>query len=184
MLGCARHGHAAIRPPNRLTWVAINSWGVVFRMRLQRHNLLPAGLMVLAAAPTLAGEPSPAPWQTHWPTTVMRAARPSPGSSLPTGAIAPVGRTETGLASFYWQEQMTASGERFDKRAMTAAHKTLPLGTNVRVTHVESGRTVVVRINDRGPFKAGRVIDLSEAAADVLGMRAAGIAKVQLDVVR
>jgi rare lipoprotein A len=90
----------------------------------------------------------------------------------------------SGLASFYWQDQMTASGERFDRRAMTAAHKTLPMGTRVRVTHLASGRSVVVRINDRGPFKAGRVIDLSEAAAEALNMTRAGLAQVTLDVVR
>lgn len=88
-----------------------------------------------------------------------------------------------GIASYYWQEQMTASGEKFDRRAFTAAHKTLPIGTKVRVTHLKTGRSVVVRINDRGPFIAGRVIDLSEAAAEAIGMRSAGLASVRLDVV-
>ena len=79
---------------------------------------------------------------------------------------------------------MTSSGERFDKRAMTAAHRTLPLGTRVRVTHATSGRSVIVRINDRGPFKPGRVIDLSEAAAEALRMTAVGLAQVRIDVVQ
>ena len=79
---------------------------------------------------------------------------------------------------------MTASGERFDKTAMTAAHRTLPFGTKVRVTHAKSGRSVVVRINDRGPFKPGRVIDLSQAAAEQLGMTGHGLAQVTVDVVR
>jgi rare lipoprotein A (peptidoglycan hydrolase) len=89
-----------------------------------------------------------------------------------------------GIASYYWQDQMTSSGERFDKRAMTAAHQTLPLGTRVRVTSAVNGRSVVVRINDRGPFKGGRVIDLSEAAAEQLQMTTAGLAPVKIEVVR
>ena len=87
----------------------------------------------------------------------------------------------SGVASYYWQDQMTSSGERFDKRAMTAAHKTLPLGTKVRVTSAASGRSVIVRINDRGPFKGGRVIDLSEAAAEQLQMTSAGLAPVKIE---
>lgn len=87
-----------------------------------------------------------------------------------------------GIASYYWQDQMTASGERFNKRAMTAAHKTLPLGTRVRVTRLDNGHSVVVRINDRGPYKAGRVIDLSEAAAEQIGMTRAGLTRVKVAV--
>jgi rare lipoprotein A len=79
---------------------------------------------------------------------------------------------------------MTASGERFDRNALTAAHRTLPMGTRVRVTHLASGRNVVVRINDRGPFTPGRVIDLSKAAAEHIGMTANGLARVRIDVVR
>lgn len=88
-----------------------------------------------------------------------------------------------GLASFYHEDQITANGERFDKRALTAAHKTLPFGTRVRVTHAGTGQQVIVRINDRGPYKDGRIIDLSEAAAKEIGMESAGIAPVKLDVV-
>lgn len=88
----------------------------------------------------------------------------------------------SGKASYYWQGQMTATGERFDKRALTAAHKTLPFGTRVRVTRVDTGGSVVVRINDRGPFRSGRVIDLSERAAETIGMTGVGVAPVQLEV--
>ena len=88
-----------------------------------------------------------------------------------------------GIASYYWQDQMTATGERFDKSAMTAAHKTLPLNTRVRVTNVVNGRSVVVRINDRGPYKPGRVIDLSEAAAGLLDMHKVGLVPVKIDVI-
>lgn len=88
-----------------------------------------------------------------------------------------------GIASYYWQEQMTASGERFDRTGLTAAHKTLPLNTRVRVTNVVNGRSIVVRINDRGPFKPGRVIDLSEAAAHHLDMQTLGLVPVKLLVI-
>jgi rare lipoprotein A len=78
---------------------------------------------------------------------------------------------------------MTASGERFDKRDMTAAHPSLPFGTLVEVTNLRNGRKTVVRINDRGPFKPGRIIDVSEAAAEILDMQARGLAPVKLQVV-
>jgi peptidoglycan lytic transglycosylase len=93
-------------------------------------------------------------------------------------------RSGEGLASFYGSGQQTASGERFNPRALTAAHRTLPFGTKVRVTNVRSGRNVTVRINDRGPFVPGRVIDLSQAAAEELGIVGHGIAKVKLDIVQ
>lgn len=88
-----------------------------------------------------------------------------------------------GVASYYWQDQMTATGERFDKTALTAAHKTLPLNTRVRVTNVVNGHSVVVRINDRGPFKPGRVLDLSEAAAARLDMQKVGLVPVKMEVI-
>ena len=87
-----------------------------------------------------------------------------------------------GIASYYWQGQKTASGEPFDKRAMTAAHPTLPFNSLVRVKDQRTGNSVVVRINDRGPFKPGRVIDLSERAAEVIGMTSRGLTPVELEV--
>ncbi len=89
-----------------------------------------------------------------------------------------------GLASFYAEGSKTASGERFDGHELTAAHRTLPFGTQVRVTNVSNGRSVTVRINDRGPFVRGRVVDVSYLAAKTLGMTGRGIAKVKLDVVQ
>jgi rare lipoprotein A len=89
-----------------------------------------------------------------------------------------------GVASFYSQGQRTASGERFNARELTAAHPTLPFGTKVRVTDLNSGRSVTVRVNDRGPFVKGRVIDVSHAAAESLGMVGKGVTKVKLDVVQ
>ena len=91
----------------------------------------------------------------------------------------------SGYASWYggkFQGRLTANGERFDTNELTAAHKTLPFDTTVEVRHLGNGRTVTVRINDRGPFVAGRVIDLSRAAADALRMTAEGIAAVEITV--
>jgi rare lipoprotein A len=88
-----------------------------------------------------------------------------------------------GLASFYSYDPRTASGEKFDKNELTAAHRTLPFGTRVRVTDVATGRSVTVRVNDRGPFVRGRVVDVSASAAETLGITAKGVAKVKLDVV-
>lgn len=89
-----------------------------------------------------------------------------------------------GLASFYAEGPRTASGERFDRHKLTAAHRTLPFGTRVRVTNVATGRSVTVRINDRGPFVPGRVVDVSYSAAELLGITGRGVAKVKLEVVQ
>ncbi len=89
-----------------------------------------------------------------------------------------------GVASFYTEGTQTASGEKFDTHDLTAAHPTLPFGTRLRVTNVASGRSVTVRVNDRGPYVPGRVVDVSYSAADALGMVGSGIAKVKLDVVQ
>ncbi|WP_345814446.1 septal ring lytic transglycosylase RlpA family protein [Paraburkholderia sp. PREW-6R] len=91
---------------------------------------------------------------------------------------------QTGRASWYgrgFHGHRTANGERYDMHALTAAHRTLPLGSYVRVTNPATSRSVVVRINDRGPYARGRVIDLSMAAANVLDMRHAGTARVQIE---
>ena len=96
------------------------------------------------------------------------------------------GYSETGIASWYGSDfhgKPTASGEIYNMYAMTAAHKTLPLGTYVRVTNLENGRSVVVKINDRGPFVKGRIIDLTYTAAKKLGMIHKGTAKVRINIV-
>lgn len=89
-----------------------------------------------------------------------------------------------GVASFYSEGERTASGEKFDAHELTAAHPTLPFGTKLRVTNVATGRSVTVRVNDRGPFVPGRVVDVSYSAAQSLGMVSKGIANVKLDVVQ
>jgi len=89
-----------------------------------------------------------------------------------------------GVASFYTEGTETASGERYNPGELTAAHPTLPFGTKLRVTNTTTGRSVTVRVNDRGPYVAGRVVDVSYSAASALGMVGAGTAKVKLDVVQ
>jgi len=103
-------------------------------------------------------------------------ARPNNATSTQTAS--------QGVASFYTEGQQTASGEKFDTHDLTAAHPTLPFGTRLRVTNVATGRSVTVRVNDRGPYVPGRVVDVSQSAASALGMVDSGIAKVKLDVVR
>ncbi|WOD37961.1 septal ring lytic transglycosylase RlpA family protein [Nodosilinea sp. E11] len=103
----------------------------------------------------------------------------------PESRVAVVSSTLSGMASWYgpgFHGRRSASGEVFDQNAMTAAHRTLPFGTQVRVTNLSTGQSVVVRINDRGPFSHGRVIDLSAAAAGQIGLRASGVGRVQLEV--
>lgn len=118
-----------------------------------------------------------------------RPARPTPGSGGTTSGARPpagtVGSVQLGMATWYATGTMTASGERFDKGALTAAHRTLPFGTIVRVTHRKSHKRVDVRINDRGPFGSKRrIIDVSEAAARRLGIIDEGVAPVRVEVLR
>lgn len=84
-----------------------------------------------------------------------------------------------GYASFYKHGTRTANGERFNPMGLTAAHRTLPFGTKVKVTNSRTGKSVVVRINDRGPFIRNRVIDLSLGAAEAVGLNRSGVAKVR-----
>lgn len=114
--------------------------------------------------------------------TQRNAARSSRRAAVQEVAA---GGGATGVASFYggrFHGRLTASGVRFDSNAMTAAHRSLPFGTRVRVTHLGSGRTVDVRINDRGPYVGGRIIDLSQGAAGALGMHGQGVARVKVTV--
>lgn len=93
--------------------------------------------------------------------------------------------TETGIASWYgpgFHGKSTASGEKFNQKELTAAHRTLQMPSLVRVTNLDNGRSVVVRVNDRGPFSRGRIIDVSERAAELLGMKGTGTAKVKLEL--
>ena len=91
--------------------------------------------------------------------------------------------SECGKASWYKMGTRTASGQKMDANAMAAAHRTLPFGTKVKVENLANGRSVVVRVNDRGPFVRGRVIDVTKAAAERLGMIRSGTANVKVTVV-
>jgi len=110
--------------------------------------------------------------------SLFESAVEAPVRALATG----VGRTFSGMASFYGNEagSRTASGQRFNQGAMTAAHRSLPFGTKLRVTH--GSRSVVVTINDRGPFIRGRVLDLSKGAASAIGLTSRGVGRVVAEV--
>src|SRR5690348_13882017 len=106
---------------------------------------------------------------------------PAPPSAPPAPSF-----SQVGVASYYaakFENRKTADGERFKSNGFTAAHRTLPLGTIVRVTNLENQRSVVVRVNDRGPFMRKRIIDLSPAAARALGIRDRGLMRVRVEVV-
>ena len=98
-------------------------------------------------------------------------------------AMAPANASETGQASWYKMGFKTASGERFKPNGLTAAHRTLPFGTRVRVKNLRNGKSVVVRINDRGPFIKSRIIDVSKGAAQRIGLISSGVTKVSVQVV-
>jgi len=157
----------------------------VIRLAASRRTLLTILPLTALAASAEAN--------TGWTTTVTTAppaagiatsALPKATQQGPGASVLKSTHALQGIASYYWQDQMTANGERFDKTQLTAAHRTLPFGTRVKVTNLTNGRSVVVRINDRGPFKPGRIIDLSEAAAKHIDMTSKGLVQVALDVVR
>jgi rare lipoprotein A len=138
-----------------------------------------------SAAVAAGRQASPEPYRRASLVTkrhvVVAARRHTPFAAKKHLAETPKG--SYGIASFYSHGTETASGEKFDARELTAAHRTLPFGTRLRVTNVATGKSVVVRVNDRGPFIPGRVVDVSHSAAESLGITGQGIAKVKLDVV-
>lgn len=164
---------------------------------LRRQGLALVGLLLVAGCSPLAvirdGPPSRPPRDlAAVPDAVPRAEPPSrrgnPPSYVANGKryfvrATSAGYRERGIASWYgakFHGRRTSSGERYDMYAMTAAHKTLPIPTYVEVTNLRNGRRVVVRVNDRGPFLEGRIIDLSYAAAARLGMLESGTAPVEV----
>jgi rare lipoprotein A len=147
----------------------------------------------VGAKPVAPDEPRNAVVKPRPP--VVDAKRPQQAQSRPSAPAARkqagpggnkgVRRKPDGLASYYadrYHGRLTSNGERFDIRKMTAAHRTLPFGTRVRVTNQANGRSVTVRVNDRGPFVTGRVIDLSPAAARQLDMLKTGLVPVRLEI--
>lgn len=151
---------------------------------------LAAFLAGCAGMPELAGLPPEPPPAVYSPAERLGDCRGRHSSYTEKGRrywveTAPVGYTEFGAASWYGRKfhgRKTASGEVFDMYKMSAAHKTLPLYSTVRVVNLENGREVSVRINDRGPFVGGRLIDLSYAAAKKLGMVKTGVVRVRIVV--
>ena len=134
---------------------------------------------LMGSAPPLAAIPG-------MPQKVQSARNNQPQRQAPQTAQRRVLPQATGIASWYgagFHGRRSASGEVYNQNALTAAHRRLPFGTRVRVTNLRNNRSVVVRINDRGPFIRGRVIDLSAAAARILGLTTTGVAPVQLEVV-
>ncbi|WP_191601593.1 septal ring lytic transglycosylase RlpA family protein [Marinomonas algicola] len=108
-------------------------------------------------------------------------------SSGPISREDAMGYEDSGEASYYamkYQGRQTANGERFDQNAMTAAHKRLPFGSIVKVTNTDNGKSVIVRINDRGPFIYGRIIDLSKSAFQRIGETRLGLLDVDIEVLR
>ena len=135
--------------------------------------------------------PTPVPETTEpkqpaaTPATPAVATVPPPVIAKPPAAMARPVYTESGIASWYgpsFHSRHTSNGEIYDMNSLTAAHRTLPFNSIVRVTNVSSGQSVVVRVTDRGPFVAGRVIDLSRAAAKQIDIERPGTARVQLEV--
>lgn len=115
--------------------------------------------------------------------TVSAAAQDAEASDQAIAAIVQEAEIDSGVASYYGRElagNRTANGERFNPDELTAAHRTLAFGSKVRVTNTATGDSVIVRINDRGPFHRGRVIDVSHAAAREIGMHRSGTARVKL----
>lgn len=162
----------------------VRSSTVLHRPRFVTHF---ATLLVLVAASLSAC--APAATSSGGPAILAPAARtePSPGPSAAASAtvVAAVAADwqQHGEASWYGPKfagRRTASGEIFDPSQLTAAHRTLPFGTRLRVTDVATGRSVVVRVNDRGPFAHGRIIDLSRAAAERIGLVASGVTQVRI----
>ena len=145
-------------------------------------------LVLLTAASASAQDAAPVVWSPV-PGVVVAAADSSSIAALFEDAPAEDAPAEggvviaTGRASYYGERfrgRRTASGERFDPDGLTAAHRTLPFGTRLRVTNVRNGRSVVVRVTDRGPFHRSRVLDLSRAAARAIGMVRSGTARVRI----
>ena len=173
-----------------ITLVAITASGVVVRPVYADVPAAPgsAGARDVVSSPSIGLLPTDSSASSSGLRIAPRSEVISPSApTLPPIAEPSVVSVSTGEASWYgpgFYGNRTASGEVYRPGTMTAAHRTLPFGTRVRVTNLWNGRTAVIRINDRGPFVAHRVIDLGHGAATTLGLVASGIAQVRLEVLR
>jgi rare lipoprotein A len=181
----------------RLPWINANAIGAgaLLRPAVSHRRNIPQLLAITLAAASLAACANTAvsersDWRSaprhtavayhhvpSQPVSVVRRHEPMPSQD-------DVASAASGVASFYTESTKTANGETFNTHELTAAHPSLPFGTKLRVTNVTNGQSVTVRVNDRGPYVPGRVVDVSYAAADALGMVKRGVAKVKLDVVQ
>jgi peptidoglycan lytic transglycosylase len=165
--------------------------------RPQLKTILPLLVLALLTAcshkPTRVAVPSAPPPQTNAPAgeppseAAKGAVQKTPAPEIEVSADAKPMLVETGIASWYgppYHNRRGSNGEVYDMHAMTAAHRTLPLGSIVRVVNVGTGDVAIVRITDRGPFVEGRVIDLSKAAAEKIGMLRKGTTQVRLEVLK
>jgi len=164
------------------------------RAAARDRRSMPRLFAVVLAAASLAAcaRTSVVQERSEWRTAPRQTVAHHVPSVRPVSVVRrhdPPARTDvasapSGLASFYTEGTRTANGETFNTRELTAAHPSLPFGTRLRVTNVSTGQSVTVRVNDRGPYVPGRVVDVSYSAAEALGMVKGGVAKVKLDVVQ
>ncbi len=154
-------------------------------IRTLRQGVAVAALAALAAACTTSREPIPGNYTVSVPPNagVYKVGNPYETDGIWYYPREQPDYDETGIASWYGAQfhgKHTSNGEIFDSNALTAAHRTLPMPVNVRVTNLENGRSLVLRVNDRGPFARGRIIDVSKHAAELLGFYGSGTAKVRV----
>ncbi|MDR2400820.1 MAG: septal ring lytic transglycosylase RlpA family protein [Deferribacteraceae bacterium] len=144
-------------------------------------------IIIVSAFTSCVAPPSAEPVKSYYGSDSVAAPKPYVIKGVtyyPLSSVSP-DYEETGIASWYGKDfhnKKTAGGEKFDMYAFTAAHKTLPMPTYISVVNLENNKSVVVKVNDRGPFSKGRILDLSYAAAEQLGMVAAGTARVRITV--
>lgn len=155
---------------NNTVWVPSGTWWGALKKTVR---LAPVLIILVAAGCASA------------PRYGSREGRPS-GSSGRSPVSTPYKMTEVGIASYYAEDfhgKLTANGETYDMYGLTAAHRTLPLNTIIRVTNLDNDRSIILRINDRGPFVKGRILDCSYGAAVKLGFMGKGTARVKIEVI-
>jgi len=177
-IGCIGSSYPAARAGKAVRWLAVALGAASLAACAQSSVVSQKSEMRANRLASLEPERTASPVRHR---RVAAVKKHTPYASRDTGDIKAVSQ---GLASFYTEGTQTASGEKFNTLEMTAAHPTLPFGTKLRVTDVGSGRSVTVRVNDRGPYIRGRIVDVSYSAANALGMVGKGVTNVKLDVVQ